>query len=658
MKTSILLRRLALSALTLSIAATSLAVSARLVAVEAAEKENPPQTLREPVTGFRVLPYLQSPMSTSMTISWVSELDEPGKVTVSGPGISGNDSYSSKPYYMSLMEYTEKELEQELTYAPGNWRIETLPKGSWLQSNANYKHTVTIEGLEPNETYQYTVIQGEESHTSSFRTYPESDDWEEVTLIAFSDTETEPYGALEHREWELHTINPYAAGSEERPGPGSLFDQKFGNQSRNGMFLVRYPLDQQTALNENLSHIEAANPDALLIAGDLAQGSGYQPAWDEFWRHFSGEFTSLASKTPLLPALGNWETYASINGGYGSDEDRSPAVISRNKYHEYFDTPGDPQNPQYKDSYYRTDIGPITLLTLDSTNGIPDESTKTDTYTGEVYSEDDSVLNEQVWAEQGVEGDPYISTDTQGEFTAEDYNQAFTRVFEDTTIDDSDLPNFNPGTEQYKWVEEQLKDAREKGQIIMVQFHHAPYSSGVHGAPPNHEYADNQSGIAMRVYSPMFEQYGVSVVISGHDEMFERSWVDLNEDGIGFHVYDVGVAADGLRGEKMIKDESGKYVPQNYNTYTEWSATRNEPELWGTNEDGVKHLHDGGLHYGHLQMDFEKTESGTELTLSPVYIFPILDDNYELIRTERRVYNDVQKVYFDENGVMVDALAK
>ena len=82
---------------------------------------------------------------------------------------------------------------------------------------------------------------------------------------------------------------------------------------------------------------------------------------------------------------------------------------------------------------------------MDSTNGIPDESTKTKTFTGEVYSENDSVLKEEVWAEQGVDGDPYITTDTQGEFTAESYNNAYPEVFEGTTPEDSDLPNFNPG---------------------------------------------------------------------------------------------------------------------------------------------------------------------------------------------------------------------
>ena len=336
---------------------------------------NPKSNAHEPKTGFRVLPYLQSPSSTSMTISWVSELNEPGTIIVTGPGVK-EKKLTSSPHYMKLMEYTEKELKQELAYNSGNGKVETIPQGSWLKSNSNYKHTVTINGLKPNSKYHYTVKQGKKNHTAKFETYPDRAHWDKLKLIAFSDTETEPYGALEHREWELHTVNPYVPGSEERPGKDSTFDKKYGNQSRNGMFLVRYPLDQQTALNENLAHIKAAAPDALLIPGDLAQGAGFQPAWDEFWRHFAGKFTDTASRTPILPALGNWETYAALNGGYGSDADRTPAVISRNKYHEYFDTPGDTNNPKYKDSYYRTDIGPITLLTLDSTNGIPDETTK------------------------------------------------------------------------------------------------------------------------------------------------------------------------------------------------------------------------------------------------------------------------------------------
>ncbi|NUL45561.1 hypothetical protein F7P69_10195 [Cellulosimicrobium funkei] len=50
--------------------------------------------------------------------------------------------------------------------------------------------------------------------------------------------------------------------------------------------------------------------------------------------------------------------------------------VFRNKYHAYFERTGegaDPENPQYRGSYYRTDHGPVTILTLNSTNGVPDE---------------------------------------------------------------------------------------------------------------------------------------------------------------------------------------------------------------------------------------------------------------------------------------------
>lgn len=589
-----------------------------------------PAATQETQPGFRVLPYLQQPGEDTMTLSWVSETDDAGTVTVSGPGLRGRTTFDSEPRYLDLMEYTEAELAQEI---PG------LEQGSWLLSNSNYKHTVTLDDLKADHAYRYTVEQGGHQHTGMFSTAPSAQKWKNVRVVAFSDTETEPRGAVEHREWELHPETGYADDSVERPGPGSPWAQKHGSTTRYGEFTLRYPMDQQRALVENLGVIEQADPDLMLIAGDLAQGSGYQPAWDEFWRHFAGEYGTLATHTPLITALGNWETFAALNGGYGTDEDRTPAVISRNRYHEYFDTAGDEANPQFKDSYHRVDYGPLTVLTLDSTNGVPDEDVNTGMLSGEIFSGDDTNLTEA-----------RRTTDTQGEFTAEDYGDAFTRLFPGTTAADSDLPNFNPGTEQWSWAEEQLVDAREKGQIIFVQFHHAAYSNGVHGTPPNHEHADNQSGVAMRAYTPLFEEYGVAAVISGHDEMFERSWVDANDDGVGFHSYDVGVAADGLRGEQLVRDESGEYVPLRFNTHSEWTAAADQPETWRPDENGNPQLVDGGLHYGHLQMDLENTTCGAELTLTPVYVFPVLDENYDLVRTERRVYDDVVTVYLDDAG--------
>ncbi|MGP9783117.1 phosphoesterase [Arthrobacter sp. MYb224] len=596
----------------------------------------PASTAKSPEPGFRVLPYLQAPGSTSMTINWISETDHPGTLSVQGPGLGnqpgkGNSSVQrSEPEYLDLMEYTQAELEQHI---PG------LEQGSWLKSNSNYKHSVTLEGLKPGKKYNYTVTQSGQTHTAAFETAPDGKSWKNIRIVAFSDSETEPRGRTEHREWELSPVNGYTSESLQRPGDGSQWAETFGMTTRYGQPTLRYPLDQSTAFNENLKHVQAANPDLVMMAGDLTQGSGYQPAWDEFFGHVAGEHSDLASNVPLLPALGNWETYAALNGGYGSDADRTPAVISRNRFLDYFSLPQDPEHPEHKGSYYRVDHGPVTVLTLDSTNGRPDENTDTGTLSGEKFSGDDTNLTAE-----------NQSTDTQGQFTFESYVQGFKDLFPGSTEQEVDLPNMDAQSAQWDWTEKQLAEARADGQIVLVQFHHSAYSNGVHGTPPNHEHPDNQSGTAMRAYSPMFEDHGVAAVISGHDEMFERSWVDADGDGRGFHSYDVGVAADGLRGEKLVQNAQGEYEPLRFNSHSQWSAPADQPETWKEDENGVAQLVSGGLHYGHLQIDIAKKAKGAELTLTPVYVFPKLDSEYQLEHTERRVYDDVVTFPVGQDG--------
>jgi hypothetical protein len=585
-------------------------------------------------TPFRVLPYLQKPASDEMSVRWVTESNAPGVLKVRGPGLRGPRALPSEPVHQPLLNYTDAERDQDI---PG------LDQGSWLKGDDNYMHAVTIEGLRPGKQYRYEVVQDGKVFRGKFRTAPESDKWDEVRIVAFSDTETEPRGRVEKREWELSPVAGYADGSAPRPSEGSLWDEKHGSTTRYGEFTLRYPMDQDQAMRENMRWIEEADPDLFLIAGDLVQGGGYQPAWDEFFGYVAGEHGRIASRTPMVTALGNWETYAAISGGYGTPEDRSPVVRSRNKYHAYFDGFGDDANPQFKNSYHRVDHGPVTVLTIDSTNGLPDEDVRTGTLSNPIFSGDDTNLDPDK-----------LSTDTQGSFLADEYAAAYPSVFPGSSPEESDLPAFNPGTAQWQWVEQQLADARAAGQIVLVQFHHAAYSNGVHGTPPNHEHADNQSGVAMRAYTPMFEEYGVAAVISGHDEMFERSWVDDDGDGQGFHSYDVGVAADGLRGEQLYQTGDGTWEPIRFNTRSEWMAAIDEPEMWVDDANGRPQLQDGGLHYGHLQIDVKRTACGADLTMNPVYVFPIMDDNYNVVDTERRVYDDVVDAAVDRDGVPTD----
>ena len=81
--------------------------------------------------------------------------------------------------------------------------------------------------------------------------------------------------------------------------------------------------------------IQDRDPDFVIMPGDLVRGGGYQPGWDEFFRHNAGEWGNVLSYRPILPALGNWEMFGAINGGYGSPADRSPIVRSRAKYKAY-----------------------------------------------------------------------------------------------------------------------------------------------------------------------------------------------------------------------------------------------------------------------------------------------------------------------------------
>lgn len=601
---------------------------ATLAPVAAAQPWTMADTAGEAESGFRVTPYLMRPSATTMTFNWFTETGTAADVVVtdeSGATVFDNEVAGELQPHLG---YTDAEVTQE---------IAGLEQGSWLYSNSNFKHQVNLTELTPDSTYSYTVVQDGKSYSNTFTTHPESQgvtgDWDEFSVVAFSDSETEPAGRPEisgAREWDHPTS--LAEGSEQRPGEGSQWFETFGSNARYGSVEPRYPLTQDRAMQENIAAIEETDPALLMIAGDLTQGSGYQPAWDEFWRYTAGEHSDFAGGTPLVTALGNWETYAALNGGYGESPEGTSwgAAKGRTAYQTYIDTFGS-TNEQHQDSYHRVDHGPLTVITMDSTNGTPDSTAAQ--FDGERIEGNDLAL----------EAAGAIGTDTNGQYTQEGIH----------TAGATDQPDFGEGSDQWNWVESQLADAREAGQIIVVQFHHSAYSSGVHGTAHQSATPDDQPGTPLRVYTPMFEEYGVASVLAGHDEMFERSFVDMNDDGAGVMHYDVGVAADGLRGEYMVQQEDGSYAEADFNTYSEWNAQQDESELWRTDENGTLQLVDGGKHYGHLQLDFTPVTCenyAAEVTLTPVYLFPILDSDYNIVDVERREYDDVQTIRINADG--------
>ncbi|MCH2248157.1 MAG: fibronectin type III domain-containing protein [Crocosphaera sp.] len=289
---------------------------------------------------FRINPYLQQPSSDGIYITWFTEDNISGEVSITGPGLNSPLTFTTNPTFEPVLSYTDAELNQE---------IDGLESGSWLLGNENYKHTVDLRDLLPDSTYQYSVTVGDDTFESSFETAPTAEDWDEIRFVVLSDSETEPRGRVNRRDWQQGALEE---DSLPRPdAEGSLWAETFGVRGDR----LNYPLTENVGYRNNLEIINSREPDFMMMPGDLIQGGGYQPAWDEFFRHNAGEFDSGLSEYPILPALGNWENFGALNGGYGTDEDgRYGPLFGREKYHVYFDAPEN-GTPEHQDNYYRTD---------------------------------------------------------------------------------------------------------------------------------------------------------------------------------------------------------------------------------------------------------------------------------------------------------------
>ncbi len=90
---------------------------------------------------------------------------------------------------------------------------------------------------------------------------------------------------------------------------------------------------------------------------------------------------------------------------------------------------------------------------------------------------------------------------------------------------DTEVSDRSPGTEMYRWLVADLKANQQDWTIAF--FHHPLYSKGRHDS-------DN-SGSAMadlrEHYTPIFETYGVDLIISGHNHSYERSFPLIGHRG-------------------------------------------------------------------------------------------------------------------------------
>jgi hypothetical protein len=490
---------------------------------------------------FRVLPYVQNPSGQEVTLRWLTATTDSGRARVTVNG-------EQKVFLQS--EPTKCDTLADSIFGPESRETALQPA---------YMHSFRITGLTPGIEYDYQVEQQGLMASGRFRTTPDQNT--PIRFAAFSDSETEP---------ESSTSPPVSW-----PAPESA-NRPSGIQN--------YLVNQTVGYRENLKIIAGRNPDFLCIAGDLVEAGGEQRDWDEFWRHVAGNYGTLACSCPIFPAIGNHENFGGPGafGGYSAEASN----FGVGKYLTYFEVPSNgASRPEHHGRYYRINYGPITLITVDSSDGLPHQ-------------------------------------------TESDTNHS---------LSGSHAPDFNPGSEQYLWLEKQLQDAQQKARFTFVQFHHTPYGSGPHSVPFGKKGFSGQSGIAMRVLTPLFQRYGVDAVLCGHDEMQERSLVpgvetlpDGTEREHQIHFFDVGMGGDGLRGPSKNAE----------NPFRKYLAHTDNPEVW----DG-KRLVSGGKHYGHLEINVAPDDMGKwKVTIEPVHAFPLMDADGNVTGWERRVCNDVVEI--------------
>ncbi len=473
--------------------------------------------------GFRVEPYLQNPTETAITVIWFSDTDSPGTLSLKNGG-----EYASKPVRADKLAYHEAERAANL--------VSTQISEPWM-------HRVRLENLEPGREYIYSVLQGGQSRSGTLHTAPRLE--QGLRILVFADSEAEPESAGARGKW---------------PAPGADPNRL-------------YPADQRQGFAANLEAVAEVKPDLLLIAGDLVESGNEQRDWDEFWWHLAGGMGRVASSTVILPVLGNHENYGGPHGGGGYSLTTALAAVAR--YRTYFELPVDEDVPEpFRERFYRLDYGPVTIIGLDSSNGLPEGSEK-------------------------------------------DSNWHLNGAMENGTLM---VPDFNPGSIQYQWLEKQLKAASETSPFIFVQFHHMPYSGGVHGKMPGD---DAQSGYPLRVLTPLFAKYGVDAVFCGHCETYEHWIVD------GIHFYDIGIGGDGLR-PNLPKLGNSPGAERLFSAYTDQHAVVIDGQTVP-----------GGLHYGHLFVEVTPLQDGGwRAVLTPRIVVPLCDEDGKVEKWSRFEYPD------------------
>jgi 3',5'-cyclic AMP phosphodiesterase CpdA len=243
----------------------------------------------------------------------------------------------------------------------------------------------------------------------------------------------------------------------------------------------------------NINQIELQKPDIFLVLGDLS----YEPTMD-CWYDMT---KALDSKTKI--AIGNHEDEEEAAKG-GSKELRDSLLEHYN----------------LQNTYYSFDYGNVHFLVLDTQLELSLDVFKQEE---EEEEEDEEIDNKKDEAKY------YTTTlkDLLAKHNIKGEIPPYHLFNEEVIVEDIPLQ-----TEQYQFVVNDLEKANNNSSIewIFVIFHKPFYSSLS---------SHIQEYIMREKYQPVFDKYGVDIVLQGHNHIYDRTLpIKLNPNNISKPIVD------------------------------------------------------------------------------------------------------------------------